>query len=85
MIAFTHLCSLARVGVRQVREGTSARKRPVYGKIKDTPPVAGQAIDMACPPTGAFGRRACRAKTKRQHFQSCFRHRVEIAHEGRRS
>jgi hypothetical protein len=84
MIVFQDHRSAACHIACQVGDADTAGKRPVYGKIKDTPPRGRQAIDIACLLAGAFGRRACRAKTKHQYYQTSFRHRVNRAQKGRR-
>ncbi len=84
MIVFQYHRRVAGNIACQVGDVDTASKRPIDGKIKDTPPRVRQAIDMACLLAGAFGRRACRAKTKHQHYQTSFRHRVNSAHKKRR-
>jgi hypothetical protein len=84
MIVFQHYRRIAYHIACQVGDADTAGKRPVYGKIKDTPPRGRQAIDVAWLLAGAFGRRACRAKTKHQYYQTSFRHRVNCAQKGRR-
>jgi len=47
----------------QIDRTTSQNSRPTYGKIKEVPPFARQAIDMACLPAGAsVGARAAQSR-----------------------